>query len=191
MPTQAIDTPAAAIAPIPTYNDGAALLAEARTHLDWMVAVRRELHRHPELMYDLHRTSEAVRRELAQQAVGQIVEIVQAPDSHRPPIGRVLTVLGDKLTASLAVEAAIHGHEIPHEFPQAVLDEHAGQGFGAFKPALADTLVAVLSPIRQRMTGLMDDPAELDRLLAAGAARAAARAQPTLDAAYAALGLRG
>ena len=56
---------------------------------------------------------------------GQLVvaEITQAQDAHRPPIGRVLAVLGDKLTASLAVEAAIHGHEIPHEFPQAAIDE--------------------------------------------------------------------
>jgi len=56
---------------------------------------------------------------------GQLVvaEIVQAPDARRPPIGRVLAVLGDKLTASLAVEAAIHGHEIPHEFPPDVLDQ--------------------------------------------------------------------
>ncbi|MDQ2701895.1 MAG: ribonuclease R [Pseudomonadota bacterium] len=54
---------------------------------------------------------------------GQLVvaEIVQAPDSRRPPIGKILAVLGDKLTASLAVEAAIHGHEIPHEFPPEVL----------------------------------------------------------------------
>src|SRR5690606_9174650 len=39
---------------------------------------------------------------------GQLVvaEIVQAPDTRRPPIGRILAVLGDKLTASLAVEAA-------------------------------------------------------------------------------------
>ena len=54
-----------------------------------------------------------------------VVELIQAPDPQRPPIGRVLTVLGDKLTASLAVQAAIHGHEIPHEFPQEVLDEAA------------------------------------------------------------------
>ncbi|GHA75288.1 ribonuclease R [Cognatilysobacter bugurensis] len=56
---------------------------------------------------------------------GQLVvaEIVHAPDPKRPPIGRVLTVLGERLTASLAVQAAIHGHDIPHEFPQPVLDE--------------------------------------------------------------------
>ena len=56
---------------------------------------------------------------------GQLVvcEIVHAPDAYRPPIGRVLTVLGDKLTPSLVVEAAIHGHDLPHEFPPAVLAE--------------------------------------------------------------------
>jgi len=54
-----------------------------------------------------------------------VVELLQAPDPKRPPIGRVLTVLGDRLTASLAVQAAIHGHDLPHEFPQAVLDEAA------------------------------------------------------------------
>ncbi|MEN1959628.1 ribonuclease R [Luteimonas sp. MJ246] len=58
---------------------------------------------------------------------GQLVvcEIVAPPDNHRPPIGRVLAVLGDRLTASIAVEAAIHGHDIPHEFPSEVLDAAA------------------------------------------------------------------
>ena len=50
-----------------------------------------------------------------------VVEITTPQDAHRPPIGRVLVVLGDKLTASQAVEAAIHGHDIPHEFPPEVL----------------------------------------------------------------------
>jgi ribonuclease R len=56
---------------------------------------------------------------------GQLVvcEIVKMPDAYRPPIGRVLAVLGDKLTPSLVVEAAIHGHDLPHVFPQPVLDE--------------------------------------------------------------------
>lgn len=58
---------------------------------------------------------------------GQLVvcEITQPPDARRPPIGKVLTVLGDRLTPSLVVEAAIHGHELPHEFPEAVLREAA------------------------------------------------------------------
>ncbi|WP_407062804.1 ribonuclease R [Cognatiluteimonas lumbrici] len=54
---------------------------------------------------------------------GQLVvaEITQPPDARRPPIGKLVAVLGDKLTASLAVEAAIYGHEIPHEFPEEVI----------------------------------------------------------------------
>ena len=58
---------------------------------------------------------------------GQLVvcELTQAPDTRRPPIGRIIAVLGDKLTPSLVVEAAIHGHELPYEFPQEVLDEAA------------------------------------------------------------------
>ncbi|MFZ7097077.1 ribonuclease R [Luteimonas dalianensis] len=58
---------------------------------------------------------------------GQLVvcEIVHAPDTHRPPIGRVLSVLGDVLKPSLVVEAAIHGHGLPYEFPQEALDEAA------------------------------------------------------------------
>ena len=56
---------------------------------------------------------------------GQLVvcELTQAPDSRRPPIGRIIAVLGDRLTPSLVVETAIHGHELPHEFPPEVLDE--------------------------------------------------------------------
>ena len=56
---------------------------------------------------------------------GQLVvcELTQPPDARRPPIGRILAVLGDKLTPSLVVEAAIHGHDIPHEFPPQVLAE--------------------------------------------------------------------
>ncbi|MET0327795.1 MAG: ribonuclease R [Luteimonas sp.] len=58
---------------------------------------------------------------------GQLVvcEITAPGDGYRPPIGRVLAVLGDVLKPSLVVEAAIHGHNLPHEFPQPVLEEAA------------------------------------------------------------------
>lgn len=58
---------------------------------------------------------------------GQLVvcEITAPGDSHRPPIGKILAVLGDALTPSLVVETAIHGHDLPHEFPQPTLDEAA------------------------------------------------------------------
>jgi tryptophanyl-tRNA synthetase len=73
--------------------------------------------------------------------------------------------------------------------PASVLAEFAGQGFGQFKPALADLAVAVLGPIRARLQDLRSHPEEIDRHLAQGAARAAALAAPTLNGAYSALGL--
>ncbi|MDX3910068.1 MAG: tryptophan--tRNA ligase [Sphingobium sp.] len=65
----------------------------------------------------------------------------------------------------------------------------AGQGFGAFKPALAEVLVESLRPIRQRFEQLKADDAALDAILLKGAARASAAAEPTLRAAYDAMGL--
>jgi ribonuclease R len=62
-------------------------------------------------------------REGAREGQLVVCEIVEPPRSGRPPFGRILTVLGDKLTPSLVVEAAIHGHGMPHEFPQETLDE--------------------------------------------------------------------
>ena len=70
-----------------------------------------------------------------------------------------------------------------------VLARFAGQGFGAFKPALGELLVETLRPIATRLSQLKADPTAIDAALEAGAARAKALAQPTLDAAYAALGL--
>jgi tryptophanyl-tRNA synthetase len=73
--------------------------------------------------------------------------------------------------------------------PQQVLSEFAGQGFGAFKPKLADLAVASLSPISSRMQDLMKDPAEIDRILGQGAARADAIANPIVAQAFEIIGL--
>jgi tryptophanyl-tRNA synthetase len=70
-----------------------------------------------------------------------------------------------------------------------VLAQFAGQGFGSFKPALADAIIALVSPLRARLEQFRADPAELDRILAAGAERASELAAPTLAAAYRAVGL--
>jgi tryptophanyl-tRNA synthetase len=74
--------------------------------------------------------------------------------------------------------------------PDAVLARYAGQGFGAFKPALADLAVATLAPIRDRLTALLEDRAAVGAVLADGAARAATLAAPTLAAAQRAVGLQ-
>ena len=63
---------------------------------------------------------------------------------------------------------------------QEVLDEFGGQGFGAFKPALAELAVEKLAPITARMSELMADPAEIDRILAEGNEKARVLAEPVL-----------
>ncbi|MFN9967217.1 MAG: ribonuclease R family protein, partial [Lysobacteraceae bacterium] len=52
-----------------------------------------------------------------------VAEITAPPEPGRPPFGRILVVLGDRLTASRVVEAAIHTHNLPHEFPPETLQE--------------------------------------------------------------------
>jgi len=69
-----------------------------------------------------------------------------------------------------------------------VLSQYQGQGFGRFKPALAEVVVATLAPITTRFNALVADPAAIDSILADGAARARAIAEPTLAEVHRAVG---
>jgi tryptophanyl-tRNA synthetase len=61
-----------------------------------------------------------------------------------------------------------------------VLREFGGQGFGAFKPALADLAVEVLAPMASEMRILMENTDEIDKVLRDGADRARVIAQKTM-----------
>jgi tryptophanyl-tRNA synthetase len=67
------------------------------------------------------------------------------------------------------------------ESKETIVARYAGQGFGVFKPALADITVAHLAPITARYRDILADPAEIDRVLTKGADRARAMAAPILD----------
>ncbi len=84
----------------------------------------------------------------------------------------------------VGIYAAVTGESV-----EQVLARFSGQGFGAFKPALAEALVGLIAPIRERLGDLRRDTAELDRILAEGAARASALGAPVLARAKAAVGL--
>jgi tryptophanyl-tRNA synthetase len=73
--------------------------------------------------------------------------------------------------------------------PDDVVADYAGQGFGAFKPALADLAVAKLGPIRDEMLRLMADRGAVDAVLRQGADRANALAAPLLRDVQTAMGL--
>ena len=72
-----------------------------------------------------------------------------------------------------------------------VMTEVGGQQFGQFKPALADLAVEKLAPISGEMSRLMQDPSEIDRILAGGADRARAIASPILKRTYEIVGMVG
>ncbi len=102
------------------------------------------------------------------------------------PLPDSLTLLADRPEARNLVNiyAALSG-----QAPETVVEDFAGAAFSVFKPALADLAVARLAPITERMSRLMADPTEIDRILGKGADRAAAIAEPILARSYEIVGL--
>ncbi|MBG6106695.1 tryptophan--tRNA ligase [Frigoribacterium sp. CG_9.8] len=93
--------------------------------------------------------------------------------AEKPGVSNLLTifsVLSDRSISSLEVD-------------------YQGRGYGDFKKDLADVVVETFAPIRERTRELLDDPAELDRVLASNADRAAAIADATLANVYDRIGL--
>lgn len=72
-----------------------------------------------------------------------------------------------------------------------VLAEYGGQGFGVFKPALADVAVQYLAPISDEYRRLVGDTTEIDRILTAGAEKARAVAEPVVREAKQIVGFWG
>jgi len=115
-----------------------------------------------------------------------IMKKVKKAKTDPDPLPDTLAALEDRPEALdlVTIYAALADRE-----PEAVLAEHAGQGFGAFKPALGELLVETLSPISARLRDLLEDREAIEAALARGAAKARERAAPTLAGTYRALGL--
>jgi tryptophanyl-tRNA synthetase len=94
-------------------------------------------------------------------------EIVYDPDA-KPGVSNLLTLL------SVLTDTSI---------PQLQTD-YQGKGYGQLKGDLADAFVAFVTPLQQRVGDYLADPAELDRLLADGAQRAAEVADATVRSVY-------
>jgi tryptophanyl-tRNA synthetase len=83
----------------------------------------------------------------------------------------------------LGIYSAITGESV-----DSLVARFDGAGYGALKTELADVVVAAIEPIRNRAEELLSDPAELDRLLAKGAAKANELAEKTLATVYERIG---
>jgi tryptophanyl-tRNA synthetase len=116
-----------------------------------------------------------------------IIDVLEDPASVRKKIMRAVTDADGEVRADdeakpgvtnlLRMYSALGGESI-----QSLEQRYAGGGYGAFKKDLAEVVVDALAPVRERTEKLLADEAELDTLLAAGASRARALAQPTMTA---------
>jgi len=114
-----------------------------------------------------------------------IVDVLEDPASIRKKIGRAVTDMGSQVKADeeakpgvtnlLRIYSALTGTSVAE-----LEDTYAGAGYGAFKKDVAEVIVDALTPIRQRTQEILADEAELDRLLADGAARAHEVASATM-----------
>jgi tryptophanyl-tRNA synthetase len=84
----------------------------------------------------------------------------------------------------LEIYAAATGSDVT-----AAAVEFDGQGYGAFKASVADALIELLAPVRDRYDALAADPAEVNRQLDRGAEKARAIAGPVLERIRRAVGL--
>ncbi len=84
----------------------------------------------------------------------------------------------------LTIHSALSGKSVSD-----LENEFSGKGYGDFKTAVAEVVISKLEPIGKRTRELMDDPAELSRVLSNGAQKANEVASATLKAAYSAIGL--
>ncbi|WP_084502735.1 tryptophan--tRNA ligase [Microbacterium indicum] len=115
----------------------------------------------------------AVTAKKVMRAVTDSEGVVRYDRAEKPGVSNLMSIYGALTGSALS----------------AVEDEFAGRGYGDFKKAVRDAIVAEFEPVRARTLELLDDPAELDRLLAVNAARAAEVAEETLSAVYERIGL--
>ncbi len=77
---------------------------------------------------------------------------------------------------------------LTEESPEAIEARYDGSGYGQFKSDVGEAVVQALAPVQARYRELRSDDAELERLLARGAEKAAVASAPTLETMYERMG---
>jgi tryptophanyl-tRNA synthetase len=115
---------------------------------------------------------------------GGTLYVLDEPDAIRKKLGSAVTDSGREIARRedkpgvtnlidvLAVARGVGPGEIEREFE--------GAGYGDFKAAVAEGVVEMLAPVRERYAELRPDRAALEETLAAGAEKARAIAAPTV-----------
>jgi tryptophanyl-tRNA synthetase len=116
-----------------------------------------------DLLEDPKRSAKKIR-----SAVTDSEAVVRFDPEHKPGVSNLLTIY-----------SALSGQRVA-----ALEEQYAGRMYGDLKKDLAEVVVAFVTPIQERTAVYLDDPAELDKVLAVGAEKARAIAGPTLAAMY-------
>jgi len=120
------------------------------------------------------------------------VFLTDSDDAILKKIKRAVTDSGSEITLSddkpgvknlLTIQSALTGKSFPE-----LVASYVGKQYGHLKVETAEIVVQTVKPIRERVTQLLSDRGELDRLLAKGADHARTRARPTLEKVYDRLG---
>jgi tryptophanyl-tRNA synthetase len=112
------------------------------------------------------------------------VLVLDPPDTIAKKIRSSVTDSGSQIvrgpdkagiTNLIQILAAVNGST-----PEQIEREFEGQGYGAFKTAVADAVISYLAPVREHYEALRSDEAELEAVFAAGAEKARAIASETV-----------
>lgn len=110
---------------------------------------------------------------------GHLVKMIDPPKEIERTIKRAVTDSGNEIVFSDDPEKAgvnnllgIYQVITSKTAAEVEADFADARGYGDLKSAVAETVIQELAPIRRRYQEIMDDPAELDRILAYGAERA-------------------
>jgi tryptophanyl-tRNA synthetase len=113
---------------------------------------------------------DAIRRKFKTAVTDSGREIVHAPD--KPGISNLIEIM------TVATGDSI----------EEIQSRYDGQGYGAFKEDVAESVIALLEPFQARYREIRDDSGELRRILALGADKAREASTPTLESMYERMG---
>ena len=121
-----------------------------------------------------------------------LIYVDDEPDAIRRKVKRAQTDSGSEVRRGDGKEGVANLIEILAAVRGTGMDEveaeFAGSGYGDFKGAVADEVVAYLTPVQERYAELRPDEAELDRLLERGAEKAREIASATVAEVRTAMG---
>jgi len=122
-----------------------------------------------------------------------VVRLVDSPDEIRRKFKTAVTDSGREIVHDpkekpgisnlIEIMAVATGESIAQ-----IESRYEGKGYGQFKPEVGEAVIELLAPFQARYRELRADDAELFRMLAMGAQKAAAQAEPTLELMYSRMG---